>query len=106
MFLASAPAQAQFPSPELLQELRDHLTQPPDCQRCGDLAALALSTGKPLTARLMPIPGLAAGEKVAFDFEYFADSRVIPVKNLSADNLFRRSSFFDLVPPRPRRKRK
>ncbi|MCB1920651.1 MAG: hypothetical protein KDJ28_11825, partial [Candidatus Competibacteraceae bacterium] len=40
---APAPAQAQFPSPELLQELRDHLTQPPDCQRCGDLAALALN---------------------------------------------------------------
>ncbi|HRX72259.1 MAG TPA: hypothetical protein P5329_14070, partial [Candidatus Competibacteraceae bacterium] len=40
---APTPAQAQFPSPELLQELRDHLTQPPDCQRCGDLAALALN---------------------------------------------------------------
>lgn len=43
LLLAPAPAQAQFPSPELLQELRDHLTQPPDCQRCADLAALALN---------------------------------------------------------------
>ncbi|MCP5197050.1 MAG: hypothetical protein H6974_09735 [Gammaproteobacteria bacterium] len=41
--VAPTPAQAEFPSPKLLQELRDHLTQPPDCQRCGDLAALALN---------------------------------------------------------------
>lgn len=43
LLAAPAPVQAQFPSPALLQELRDHLTQPPDCQRCGDLAALALN---------------------------------------------------------------
>lgn len=41
--VAPAPAQAQFPSPALLQELRDHLTQPPDCQRCGDLAAMTVT---------------------------------------------------------------
>ena len=38
-----SPAQAQFPSPELLNELRDHLAKPPDCARCGDLAALTLN---------------------------------------------------------------
>lgn len=44
-----------------------------------DVAALALRLDKPLTARLMPMPGKAAGEPVAFpQFEYFAPSRVMP----------------------------
>jgi uncharacterized protein len=45
-----------------------------------DLAALAQRLEKPLTARLMPIPGKAAGEDTGFDFPYFANSRVLPVK--------------------------
>lgn len=61
-----------------------------------DLAALALTLNKPLTARLMPIPGLAVGQKVSFDFEYFAESCVLPVKNLGAESLFARSSFLKL----------
>ena len=43
-----------------------------------DVAALAVRLNKPLTARLMPLPGKAAGDSVAFDFPYFADSRVMP----------------------------
>ncbi len=47
------PVRADFPTPELLQELRDRLTEPPDCQRCADLAALALSIkGDTLQVRL------------------------------------------------------
>jgi len=42
-----------------------------------DLAALALRLDKPLTARLMPIPGKKAGEPTVFDFSYFATSRVM-----------------------------
>lgn len=42
-----------------------------------DLAALALRLDKPLTARLMPIPGKAAGGETSFDFGYFANSRVL-----------------------------
>jgi len=42
-----------------------------------DVAALALRLDKPLTARLMPIPGKAAGDPITFDFEYFADSAVM-----------------------------
>ena len=42
-----------------------------------DVAALAVRLDKPLTARLMPLPGLAAGDPVHFDFPYFADSRVM-----------------------------
>ena len=42
-----------------------------------DVAALACRLDKPLTARLMPIPGKQAGEPTSFDFAYFANSRVI-----------------------------
>jgi uncharacterized protein (UPF0210 family) len=42
-----------------------------------DVAALALRLDKPLTARLMPIPGKQAGDDIHFDFEFFADSRVM-----------------------------
>jgi uncharacterized protein (UPF0210 family) len=45
-----------------------------------DLAALAVRLNKPLTARLMPIPGKAAGEPTSFDFDYFTNSRVMPVR--------------------------
>ena len=42
-----------------------------------DVCALALRLDKPLTARLMPIPGKQAGEETDFDFGYFAKSRVM-----------------------------
>ena len=45
-----------------------------------DVAALALRLNKPLTARLMPLPGKDAGMPVDFDFEYFASSRVLDVR--------------------------
>lgn len=46
-----------------------------------DLAALAQRLDKPLTARLMPIPGKNAGDPTGFDFAYFANSRVLAVNN-------------------------
>ena len=42
-----------------------------------DLSALALRLDKPLTARLMPIPGKQAGDETNFDFEFFAQSKVM-----------------------------
>ena len=42
-----------------------------------DLATLAVRLDKPLTARLIPIPELKAGDTTHFDFEYFANARVI-----------------------------
>lgn len=42
-----------------------------------DLAALAQRLGKPLTARLMPIPGMEAGKETQFDFEFFVNSKVM-----------------------------
>ena len=42
-----------------------------------DLSALALRLDKPLTARLMPIPGKKAGDETDFDFGFFANSKVM-----------------------------
>jgi uncharacterized protein (UPF0210 family) len=54
-----------------------------------DLGALALRHHKPLTARLLPIPGKQAGDRVQFDFPYFADSRVMPLEvvDLKSDRI-------------------
>lgn len=67
-----------------------------------DMAALAVSVGKPLTARLLPVPGKAVGQRVAFDSEYLAASRVMPVKNMGAQQLIQRGSFFKVTPPKSR----
>ena len=45
-----------------------------------DVSALALRLAKPLTARLMPIPGKQAGDKTDFDFAFFANSQVMGVE--------------------------
>jgi hypothetical protein len=45
-----------------------------------DLSALALRLNKPLTARLMPIPGKKAGDPTDFAFDYFANSRVMALE--------------------------
>jgi len=45
-----------------------------------DLAALSCRLEKPLTARLMPIPGKQAGDPTGFDFAFFANSRVLALR--------------------------
>jgi hypothetical protein len=45
-----------------------------------DLATLALRLDKALTARLMPMPGLAAGDGLDFDFPFFAPGRVMDLR--------------------------
>lgn len=46
-----------------------------------DLCTLALRLDKPLTARLMPIPGKSAGDETNFDFAFFAPSRVMGLES-------------------------
>jgi hypothetical protein len=41
---------------------------------------LAQRLDKPLTARLMPVPGKAAGEQTGFDFAFFANSRILALE--------------------------
>jgi uncharacterized protein (UPF0210 family) len=45
-----------------------------------DLSALALRLDKPLTARLMPIPGKKAGDITNFNFDYFSNSRIMALE--------------------------
>ncbi len=54
-----------------------------------DVGALALRLNKPLTARLMPIPGKQAGDEVRFDnFAFFAPSRVLSPRGGGLGGLF------------------
>jgi len=66
-----------------------------------DLGALALRLDKPLTARLMPIPGKAVGDEVHFDFPYFADSRVMALRARPLTGLLAAAATLDLRPRRP-----
>jgi uncharacterized protein len=52
-----------------------------------DVAALAVRLDKPLTARLMPIPGAKPGDLTQFDFDYFANGRVLDVKGLGSPSV-------------------
>ena len=52
-----------------------------------DLGALALRLNKPLTARLMPVPGKHAGDQTTFNFGYFANSRVMPLRSQKLSGL-------------------
>jgi hypothetical protein len=45
-----------------------------------DVAALGWKLGKPLSARLLPIPGKQAGDKTNFDFAYFVNTRVMDIE--------------------------
>jgi uncharacterized protein (UPF0210 family) len=42
-----------------------------------DLSALAMRLDKPLTARLMPVPGKQTGDATEFDFGFFANSKIM-----------------------------
>ncbi len=49
-----------------------------------DICALSLRLDKPLTARLMPVPGLKSGDQTFFDFDFFKNGRImdLPVRAL------------------------
>ncbi len=63
-----------------------------------DLGAIGLRHSKPLTARLMPIPGKTAGDAVHFDFPYFVDSRVLPLPEAPLTGLLDNSDTLDIGP--------
>lgn len=63
-----------------------------------DVAALALRLDKPLTARLMPIPGKAAGEETHFDFSYFANSRILKLDAGGLSGPFAGDTDFEVRP--------
>jgi uncharacterized protein (UPF0210 family) len=54
-----------------------------------DVAALALVADKPLTARLMPIPGKKAGEMTDYDFPYFRNARILDLRRRGGSRILR-----------------
>lgn len=62
-----------------------------------DLCALALRLDKPLTARLMPIPGKQAGDTTNFDFGFFANSKVMKLESEKLSNSLSSSGSFKLA---------
>jgi len=65
-----------------------------------DLSALALRLNKPLTARLMPIPGKKAGDPTNFNFDYFASSRVMALEAQALKPPLAETSWIKLAPRR------
>jgi uncharacterized protein (UPF0210 family) len=63
-----------------------------------DLGSLALRHDKPLTARLMPIPGKKAGDEIRFDFQYFAPSRVLTLNAQTLEGALAGSGSLDIGP--------
>lgn len=61
-----------------------------------DVATLALVADKPLTARLMPIPGKEPGDLTDFDFPYFANARVLDSRRRGAGRIFQNNWFVSL----------
>jgi len=61
-----------------------------------DVAALSVRLHKPLTARLMPLPGKVAGDPVHFDFAYFADGGVLSVDGAAGEGLLERTAALHL----------
>jgi uncharacterized protein (UPF0210 family) len=55
-----------------------------------DVATLAVSLRKPLSCRLFPVPGKAAGDMTEYDFPYFANARVLSLKGRASPRLFER----------------
>lgn len=66
-----------------------------------DVASLALRLGKPLTARLLPIPGKRAGELTDFDSPYFANGRILSLESAPLTRLFAGNETYRLHPRQP-----
>jgi uncharacterized protein (UPF0210 family) len=66
-----------------------------------DIAALAVRLGKPLTARLMPVPNRKAGDPTDFNFSFFAPSRIMALPSERLSNHLNGSEFFEIQPRHP-----
>jgi len=62
-----------------------------------DVAALALRLDKPLTARLMPIPGKTVGDETDFDFDFFANSRIMAANGAGLGGALNENQAFTIL---------
>lgn len=67
-----------------------------------DVAALSVRLAKPLTARLMPVPGKKAGDLTEFDFAYFHNGKVLKLPAEKLEGLLGGMETF-MLHPRPKR---
>lgn len=63
-----------------------------------DICALSLRQHKPLTARLMPIPGKKAGDATEFNLEHIANSKVMVLEAEPLERLFVSNETFTVHP--------
>jgi len=61
-----------------------------------DLSVLALRLDKPLTARLMPVPGKKAGDPTNFDFGFFANSKVMALDAMPLNSSLAGNEIFSI----------
>jgi uncharacterized protein (UPF0210 family) len=66
-----------------------------------DLSALAMRLDKPLTARLMPVPGKQAGDATEFDFGFFSNSRIMSLDSAALNFPLGGAENFSLQTKRP-----
>jgi len=57
-----------------------------------------LRLNKPLTARLMPVPGKKAGDATEFNFDYFVNSRVMALEAEPVGKFFASNETFTVKP--------
>jgi hypothetical protein len=61
-----------------------------------DLSVLALRLDKPLTARLMPVPGKQVGDATNFNFGFFANSKVMALEAEALQPPFSNATTFNI----------
>lgn len=62
-----------------------------------DIASLSNRLSKPLTARLMPVPGKITGDMTEFDFGYFANSRIMDPASDAIGGLFEKGKLISIL---------
>jgi uncharacterized protein (UPF0210 family) len=66
-----------------------------------DISALAMRLDKPLTARLMPVPGKKVGDVTEFDFGFFANSKIMSLDSAPLNFPLGGDESFSLQTKRP-----
>ena len=61
-----------------------------------DISALSLRLNKPLTARLMPVPGLKSGDKTVFDFGFFKNGQIMDFPAAALTNPMKSSRWLQI----------
>jgi uncharacterized protein (UPF0210 family) len=61
-----------------------------------DICSLSLRLDKPLTARLMPVPGLKSGDKTFFNFDLFHNGQIMDLPALPVSHVLANSDWLEM----------